>query len=199
MFCLNPLPVCNEYISKLNESLKSFNLPKLTITQCVFLSACITGIIITNSVCWAKFERSSFGRFCAENISKMFRRSLICWESLLYASTVQLFKDYNISRGILALDDTDNKRCKRTKNIFGAHKIKDKSSGGFINGQELLLLVLITEKITIPVGFNFYTPDPDFKEWKKQNKILIQKKFSKKIDHQNQVKIRIIQQNRWLH
>ena len=102
----------------------------------------------------------------------MFRRSNISWESLLYASVFNIFKTYDITSGILALDDTDNKRSKKTTAIHKAHKIKDKVSGGFINGQELLFLVLITDKITIPVGFCFYQPDPDFSEWKKQDKNL---------------------------
>ncbi len=34
-------------------------------------------------------------------------------------------------------------------------------------GQGLVFLVLITSKITIPVGFEFYMPDPELKAWKK--------------------------------
>ena len=172
MFFLKLLPVCEKYITRLNTALASAKLPKLSRAQLLFLSTCISGIIITHSVCWKRFERSSFGQFCSEKLSKMFRRSNISWESLLYASVFNIFKTYDITSGILALDDTDNKRSKKTTAIHKAHKIKDKVSGGFINGQELLFLVLITDKITIPVGFCFYQPDPDFSEWKKQDKKL---------------------------
>tara|TARA_X000001036_G_scaffold435332_1_gene476378 strand:- start:82 stop:1530 length:1449 start_codon:yes stop_codon:yes gene_type:complete len=179
MFFLKSLPVCKQYISRLNETLESAKLPKLNCAQSLFLSICISGIIITNSVCWKRFERSSFGQFCSENLSKMFRRSNIGWELLLYTSVLNIFKTYDITTGILALDDTDNKRSKKTTAIHKAHKIKDKASGGFINGQELLFLLLITDKLTIPVGFCFYQPDPDFSEWKKQDKKLRKKMVPK--------------------
>ena len=45
--------------------------------------------------------------------------------------------------------------------IAYVHKLKDKASGGFIRGQSLLFLLLITPKVMIPVGFVFYLPDPD--------------------------------------
>ena len=180
MFCLTPLLTAKEYIKKVNDALIELGKPKLTIIQRLFFAKCITGIIITNSVCWAKIERSSFGHFCAENLSKMFRRKTIPWESLLIASTFALFKEYGITAGTLVLDDTDNKRSKRTKKISKAHKIKDKASGGFVNGQELLFLLLVTDKVTIPVGMSFYEPDPDVKEWKKKDRILKSQSIAKK-------------------
>ena len=124
MFFLKLLPVCEKYITRLNTALASAKLPKLSRAQLLFLSTCISGIIITNSVCWKRFERSSFGQFCSEKLSKMFRRSNISWESLLYASVFNIFKTYDITSGILALDDTDNKRSKKTTAI---HIVRQKS------------------------------------------------------------------------
>ena len=46
--------------------------------------------------------------------------------------------------GCVDIDDTDKKRSKSTKKISYAHKIKDKGSGGYIMGQSLVFLVLIT-------------------------------------------------------
>jgi len=94
MFCISPLAVSKEYIRKVNQSLEASKMRILTKTQSVFIAICITGIIITNSVCWRKFWRFSFGKFCPERISKMFRRGAIAWESLLYASILQILKEY---------------------------------------------------------------------------------------------------------
>jgi hypothetical protein len=44
-----------------------------------------------------------------------------------------------ITQGYLVVDDSDKKRCKVTKRIFKAHKLKDKTSGGYIHGQNLVL------------------------------------------------------------
>jgi hypothetical protein len=63
-----------------------------------------------------------------------------------------------------------DKRSKSTRRISQVHKVKDKSSGGFVMGQEIVFLVLVTEKITFPVGFAFYMPDPALSEWNRQRK-----------------------------
>ena len=64
-----------------------------------------------------------------------------------------------ITEGVLVLDESDWARPKRTKRIYGAHKQKHKVSGGYVNGQTLVLLLLVTQMITLPVGFAFYRPD----------------------------------------
>jgi hypothetical protein len=50
------------------------------------------------------------------------------------------------------------------------HKIRDKATGGFVMGQEIVFLVLATEKTTFPVGFAFYMPDPALSKWHRQKK-----------------------------
>ena len=77
-----------------------------------------------------------------------------------------------LREGVLVTDDSDHKRSKKTKRIFKTHKLKDKSSGGYVNGQTILLLLLVTPKVTLPVGFEFYQPDPEQKAWRKEDKRL---------------------------
>ncbi len=179
MFYFKPLALSTGFIEQINASLLKTGSKKLSFAQCTWLSICITGVIITNSVCWKRFERAGFGKFSANTISKMFKRGKICWENLLRASVLNVFEKYDITEGVLALDGTDKKRSKNTTKISNVHKIKDKSSGGFIQGQELTILILITEKITIPVGFEFYQPDPEYIKWKKNDRLLRKKKCSK--------------------
>ena len=40
------------------------------------------------------------------------------------------------------------------------HKWKDKASGGFVRGQSVVFLRLVSATVTLPVGFAFYEPDP---------------------------------------
>ena len=131
MFFLRPLSIIQTFIDQLNESLLTISAPTLSRSQKLWLSICITGILVTNSVCWKKFERAGFGRYVGGTLSAMFRRGKLCWEKLLQASTLQVFKQYGITSGILALDGTDNHRSKNTKNIAKVHKIKDKSQENF--------------------------------------------------------------------
>jgi len=180
MFFLQPLSFVRGYIKKLNEALSQLDAKPLSKAQIVWLSICITGVVVTNSVCWKRFERAGFGKFASGTISAMFKRASISWSKLLIASIKITLKEYGITEGLLALDGTDNPRSKNTKNIAKVHKIKDKASGGFIKGQELTMLVLITEKVTIPVGFEFYEPDPVFALWRKTDQALRKQGVSKK-------------------
>jgi hypothetical protein len=41
-----------------------------------------------------------------------------------------------------------------------------------VNEQTVVLLLLVTQSVTIPVGFAFYMPDPALTAWTKENKRL---------------------------
>src|SRR5262245_8140107 len=91
---------------------------------------------------------------------------------LLIASVRLILKKYNIKNGVLVIDDSDHQRSKRTKKIAYVHRIKDKKNECYFKGQNLVFLCLVTDLVTIPCGFAFYEPDPDYKQWEKQDKKL---------------------------
>ena len=102
----------------------------------------------------------------------MFGYSKIAWTALLNAGIRTVLKHYQVTSGVIVFDDTDNKRSKKTPKIAGTHKFKDKTTGGYCNGQELIFMVLMTKIITLPIGFCFYKPDPVVSAWNKKNKRL---------------------------
>jgi hypothetical protein len=104
----------------------------------------------------------------------MFRHTKIAWERLLPLSVQVILRRYGITEGCLCLDDSDKRRSKVTQKIAYVHKLKDKASGGFIRGQSLIFLLLITPKVTVPVGFVFYSPDPALTAWNQADKRLKQ-------------------------
>lgn len=167
-----PLTFITEYINSINDCLAKHNpnAQGLSKTQKYWLSFCVAAILVTNTVCWAKFSRANLGGYSLAGLSWMFRHSKVPWEQLLVISTRTILHRHGIKKGVLALDETDKKRSKSTKNIAYLHKRKDKASGGFMMGQCLVFLVLITDKITIPVGFAFYQPDPEVTKWHKKEK-----------------------------
>ena len=110
----------------------------------------------------------------------MFKHSKIAWILLLRASVRVILSKYGITEGVLVLDDSDKKRSKSTQKIFKAHKIKDKGSGGYINGQSIVVLILVSPSVTLPVGFDFYMPDPQLKAWEKKDEELRKKGIAKK-------------------
>lgn len=176
-----PLPFIKNYIEKLNEAIKAhFPEKELSRIQRYWLSFCITAIIVTNSVCWSRFQKAGIGQYGIGALSWMFRKSSIPWEMLLQMSVAAILRQYGITKGCIGIDDTDKKRSKSTRKISYVHKIKHKPSGGYVMGQSIVFLVLITPKITIPVGFAFHMPDPELKAWSKNNKKLKEKGVPKK-------------------
>jgi len=153
---------------------------KLTQLQKIWLGFCLTGMLLTNSVCWAKFERASLGEYKIAALSWMFREAKVAWDYLLLASVTLVLERYGITNGVLVLDESDRARSKRTKRIHKAHKQKHKASGGYVNGQTVVLLLLVTPSVTFPVGFAFYMPDPLLTAWAKEDKRLKKAGVAKK-------------------
>lgn len=181
MFIDEPLPFVKEFINQLNEGLSQGRSSiRLSRTQQTWLGFCLMGILITNSVCWAKLERASLGNYSRAALSWMFRHAKIPWESLLVASVRLILTRYGLNEGVLVVDDTNRKRSKSTKRIYQTHKLFDKASSGYINGQELIVLLLVTAQVTLPVGFAFYMPDPAQSAWNKQDNQLKQQGIPKK-------------------
>ncbi|MCD6186274.1 MAG: transposase [Deltaproteobacteria bacterium] len=164
----NIVPFITEFIDALDDALSQHKSPKrLSTTQKYWLAFCLMGILATKSVCWAKFERVSFGQYGAAALSWVFHHASIPWKLLLRCSVGLILNHYGITQGTLVIDDSDNKRSKNTTKIWHVHKLKDKASGGYVMGQGLVFMVLVTPTITLPVGIEFYMPDPDYTVWKK--------------------------------
>src|SRR5262249_49376747 len=133
---------------------------------------CITAVLVTNSLCWARFERASLGTYSLAALSWMFRHSKLPWDALLVASVRVILRYHGITSGHLMIDDTDNARSKAAKALAHLYKLRDKDSGGYVWGQSLVFLVLVTPKISLPVGFVFSQPAPARSAWYTQAKVL---------------------------
>ncbi len=178
---VRPLSLVSTFIDALNQSLQSIKpSARLTAKQKAGLTLILVGIIVTDTLNWAAFGRRSLGTAKPSQLRWLFYNAKIAWHSLLQASVKQVLVTYQIDHGSLVIDDSGKKRAKKTTKIHGAHKVKDKATGGYYNGQELVFLVLVTEKVTIPVDFRFYIPDPRMTAWRKKNKTLKQQGISTK-------------------
>lgn len=175
------LPFIKSYVNALNQSLKVHSSGReMSALQCYWLSFVILGLLVTNSLCWSRFERFGVNEYKASAICWMFKRAKIAWDLLLYASVLKIIESYSIHYGVLVIDDTDAERSKNTKQIAKVHTIRDKKTAGYFKGQNIIFLLLVTDKLTIPVGFEFYQPDPELSAWVKEDKRLRDKKVPKK-------------------
>lgn len=130
------------------------------------------GVLLTNTVCWKAFERAGLGGYRLGALSWMFLHSKLAWDGLLRASVALVLRRHGIMEGVLVADDSDHRRAKRTRRIWKAHKVFDKKTGGYFNGQCLVFLMLVTPKLTVPVGFRFHQPDPERAAWRREDRRL---------------------------
>src|SRR3989440_2221632 len=168
-----PAPFVSAFVDAVDAAIRTHQPHHaMSVTQRTWLAFCITAVLVTNSICWARFERASLGTYALAALSWMFRHSKIPWEQLLVASVRVILRHHGITSGSLVVDDTDNPRSKSAKALAYLYKLRDKESGGYLWGQSLVFLVLVTPKISIPVGVAFYQPAPELSAWYKTEKVL---------------------------
>jgi hypothetical protein len=168
-----PAPFVRAFVEAMDDAIREHH-PRhaMSATQRVWLAFCVTAVLVTNSICWARFERASLGTYSLAALSWMFRHSKMPWDQLLVASVQVILRHHGITSGTLVIDDTDNPRSKSAKALAHLYKLRDKASGGYLWGQSLVFLLLVTPKISIPVGFVFYQPAPELSAWYKKEKAL---------------------------
>jgi len=173
MIFTQPLSFITEFIEQLDQGIQeSAPHRQLSTVQRYWLSFCLMGILLANQVCWAAVERVGLRGYSQAALSWMFRQSKIPWSWLFHVSILLILKKYGIKEGVLVGDDSDHQRAKVTKRIFKTHKIFDKKTGGWFNGQTVVLLYLVTAKVNLAVGIDFYPPDPAIAAWKKTDEAL---------------------------
>lgn len=174
------LPFIENYLSQVNAELKKVHPGyELSYLQQRWLGFCLSAILLTNSICWKRFERASLGRYKNTALSWMFRHSKVYFLTLFEMSIEQILHNYGIVNGVICIDDVDRSRSKNTCKLHKVHKLKDKLTGGYCDGQSLVFLFLVTPVASFPIGFEFYSPDPQWSAWKKEDQRLKQKKVPK--------------------
>src|SRR6266700_6248370 len=168
-----PAPFVRAFIEAVDAAIRAHQPHHaMSVTQRTWLAFCVTAVLVTNSICWARFERASLGTYSMAALSWMFRHSKMPWDQLLVASVRVILRHHGLTSGNLVIDDTDNPRSKSATALAHLYKLRDKESGGYIWGQSLVFLLLVTPKISIPVGFVFYQPAPELSAWYTKEKTL---------------------------
>src|SRR3989441_3203669 len=175
-----PAPFVRTFIDAVDQAIRQDHPDSgLSAMQRSWVAFCVTATLVTHSICWARFERASLGTYSMAALSWMFRHSTIPWDRLLVASVRVILRHHGLTSGSLVIDDTDNSRSKAAKTLAYLYKLRDKESGGYLWGQSLVFLLLVTPKISMPVGFVFYQPDPTLSAWYRREKALKKQKVPK--------------------
>lgn len=159
------------YVDELDKGLREIKSDcKLTRIQKFWLEFCLMAILVTGRINWAAFEFASLGYYKQKALSFMAKHAKIPFELILNASVRNILKLYEINEGYLVIDDYDRARSKSTTKLFGVHKTKDKKTSGYSFAQNFVVAVLVSGKITIPVGFKMYQPCLKTKKWNEIDK-----------------------------
>ena len=143
-----PAPFVRAFVDAVDEAIRAQSPSHgMSAMQRTWLAFCVTAVLVTNSICWARFARASLGTYALAPLSWMFRPSKLPWEDLLVASGRVILRHYGITSGSLVIDDTDNPRSKAAKALAHLYKLRDKDSGGYLWGQSLVFLLLGTPTI----------------------------------------------------
>src|SRR6266704_6950461 len=144
-----PAPFVSAFLDAVDTAMRAHQPHHaMSATQRAWLAFCPTAVLVTNSICWARFERASLGTYALAALSWMFRHRKIPWDTLLVASVRVILRPHDITSGHLVIDDTDNPRSKSAKALAHLYKLRDKERGGYLWGQGLVFLVLVTPKIS---------------------------------------------------
>ena len=82
-----PAPFVRAFVDTVDEAIRAHS-PRdgMSTIQRAWLAFCVTAVLVTNSICWARFARASLGSYSLAALSWMFRHSKIPWDELLVAS-----------------------------------------------------------------------------------------------------------------
>jgi len=154
---LSTLSFIRIYLKQLNDQIKLVNPSyRLSKAQAIWLGFVLSAILVTNSLCWAVHSRTSHGKHKESKLRWFFKKAKLPWDKLLVFSIRVILKKYGITEGVLVLDDSNISRSKNTKKLYGLQKLKDKATGGYMKGQSLMQLLLVTDKVTkYLLGLNF--------------------------------------------
>ena len=137
-----PAPFVHAFVEAVDDAMRAHH-PSyaMSATQRAWLAFCVTAVLVTNAICWARFERASLGTYALAALSWMFRQSKMPWDKLLVASVQVILRHHGLTSGTLVIDATDNPRSKSAKALAHLSTLREKESGGYRWGPSRVCLV----------------------------------------------------------
>lgn len=172
-------PAAREFVDDLNGQLVRDGHAPMSRIQSRLIAFLITAMVFTQCLNFALFQRLTLGAVTERSLSWLFHWAKVPWEILIHINARMIISRYAVKEARIVIDDTERKRAKNTRKLFGVHKIKDKKCNGYVMGQEFVLLALVTDIITIPVDVLVYRPDPARTAWRRANQLMKSKGIPK--------------------
>lgn len=126
-----PAPFVSAVVDALDETIRQHSPSHgMSTMQRAWLAFCVTAVLVTTSVGWARFARASLGTSALAALSWRFRHSKMPWDALLGASVRVILHHDGLTWGRRVIDDPDNKRATSAHTLAQLYKLRDKESGG---------------------------------------------------------------------
>jgi hypothetical protein len=126
-----PAPCGRAFVDRVDKAIREQRPSHgMSTMQRAWLAFCVTAVLVTNAIGWARFERASLGTYSLAALSWMFRHRQIPWDELLGASVRVLLRHDGLTCGSLVIDDTDHKRSTSATTLAHLYTRRDKASGG---------------------------------------------------------------------
>jgi hypothetical protein len=111
-----PAPFVRAFVDAIDAAMRTPQ-PQhaMSVTPRTWLAFCITAVLVTHSICWARFERARLGTSALAALSWMFRHSKMPWKYLLVARGRLILRHHGLTSGSLVVDDTDHPRSQSAK------------------------------------------------------------------------------------
>jgi hypothetical protein len=108
-----PAPFVSAFVAAGDEAIRAHQ-PHggLSTLQPLWLAFCLTAVVVTNSMGWARVARASRGTSALAALAWMFRHRKRPWDALLGASVRGMLRSHGLTAGHLLMDDPDHARSK---------------------------------------------------------------------------------------
>jgi hypothetical protein len=131
-----PAPCVSAFIDVVDEAIRAPKPPHgMSAIQRAWLAFCVTAVLVTHALGWARFARASLGTSSLAALSWMFRHRKIPWDALLVASVGVILPHDGLTCGSLLMDDSDHTRAKAANTLAHLYTLRDQDSGGDVWGQ----------------------------------------------------------------
>src|SRR6266446_8851950 len=103
-----PAPFVSAFVDAVDEALRAQSLSHgMSTIQRAWLAFCVTAVLVTHAICWARFARARLGSYALAALSWMFRHSKMPWDALVVASVRVILPHSGLHSGSLVMADTD--------------------------------------------------------------------------------------------
>src|SRR5437899_12151584 len=93
-----PAPFVSTFVEAVDDAIREHHPSHaMSATQRPWLAFCVTAVRVTNSICWARFERASLGTYPLAALPWMFRHSRIPCDTLLVASGLVSLRHHDVT------------------------------------------------------------------------------------------------------